>query len=197
MISQNCTAKQFGWMGMGGWPATRAKGVWRPMALFIDTFVNRIDKKGRVSVPATFRAALATSNALGQNFNGIVALPAFRYDALQCAGIDWLQNLVEQMGKVDLFSDVHDDLSTTLFSDTKQLAFDGEGRIGLPEMLLDHAKLGDEAAFVGRGEIFEIWHPKTFAEHRAEARRRALEKGMTLRNAGGDNGGNSSGGGAQ
>ena len=64
-------------------------------------------------------------------------------------------------------------------------------------MLLDHAKLGDEAAFVGRGEIFEIWHPKTFAEHRAEARRRALEKGMTLRNAGGDNGGNSSGGGAQ
>ena len=106
------------------------------------------------------------------------------------------------MGKVDLFSDIHDDLSTTLFSDTKQLAFDGEGRIVLPEMLLDHAKLKDEAAFVGRGEIFEIWHPKTFAEHRAEARRRALEKGMTLRNAGGgnasgNNGGNSSGGGAQ
>jgi MraZ protein len=186
---------------MGGKPATRAWGVWRTMALFIDTFVNRIDKKGRVSVPATFRAALATSNSLGQNFSGIVALPAFRYDALQCAGLDWLQTLVDQMGKVDLFSDVHDDLSTTLFSDTKQLAFDGEGRIVLPEMLLDHAKLKDEAAFVGRGEIFEIWHPKTFAEHRAEARRRALEKGMTLRNAGGsvgeNNGGNSSGGGAQ
>lgn len=177
---------------MGGGPATR-KGCLRPMALFIDTFVNRIDKKGRVSVPATFRAALT-----GQNFNGIVALPAFRYDALQCAGIDWLQNLLDQMGKVDLFSDVHDDLSTTLFPDTKQLAFDGEGRIVLPEMLLAHAKLSEEAAFVGRGEIFEIWHPKAFAEHRAEARRRALEKGMTLRNAGGGNaGGSNPGGGAQ
>ena len=54
-------------------------------------------------------------------------------------------------------------------------------------------------AFVGRGEIFEVWNPKTFAEHRAEARRRALEKGMTLRNAGGGNtgGGNTTGGGAQ
>jgi MraZ protein len=159
------------------------------MALFIDTFVNRIDKKGRVSVPATFRAALATGNAPhsasgNQHFNGIVALPAFRYGALQCAGIDWLQNLVDQMGKVDLFSDVHDDLSTTLFSDTKQLAFDGEGRIVLPEMLLAHANLAEEAAFVGRGEIFEIWHPQTFNDHRAEARRRALEKGMTLRSAG-------------
>lgn len=172
----------------GGEPATCARGVWRPMALFIDTFVNRIDKKGRVSVPATFRAALT-----GQNFNGIVALPGFRYDALQCAGIDWMQKLVSQMGSVDLFSDAHDDLSITLFSEAKQLAFDGEGRIVLPEQLIAHAKLGEEAAFVGRGEIFEIWQPKTLEAHRADARRRALEKGMTLRN----NGGNTSGGGAQ
>lgn len=156
----------------------------RPMALFIDTFVNRIDRKGRVSVPATFRAALA-----GQTFGGIVALPGFRYDALQCAGMDWLQKLTAQMGSIDLFSDVHDDLSMTLFSDAKQLAFDGEGRVVLPEMLVAHAKLGDEAAFVGRGEIFEIWHPATFAEHRAEARRRALEKGMTLRGGGKADGG--------
>ncbi len=157
------------------------------MALFIDTFVNRIDKKGRVSVPATFRAALA-----GQNFNGIVALPGFRYDALQCAGIDWMQKLVTQMGSVDLFSDAHDDLSITLFSDAKQLAFDGEGRIVLPESLMAHAKLADEAAFVGRGEIFEIWQPAALEAHRAEARRRALAKGFTLKNAG-----NPSGGGAQ
>jgi MraZ protein len=155
------------------------------MALFIDTFVNRIDKKGRVSVPATFRAALLSVGGAGQNFNGIVALPGFRYDALQCAGIDWMQKLVEKMGSVDLFSDAHDDLSITLFSEAKQLGFDGEGRIVLPESLIAHAKLGEEAAFVGRGEIFEIWQPAALEAHRAEARRRALEKGMTLKNGGG------------
>ena len=146
------------------------------MALFIDTFVNRIDKKGRVSVPATFRAALN-----GQGFHGIVGLPHFRYDAVQCAGIDWMQGLVAQMGNVDLFSDVHDDLSATLFSDAKQLSFDGEGRVVLPEALVAHAHLTEDVAFVGRGETFEIWEPKRFATYKAEARRRALEKGMILR----------------
>jgi MraZ protein len=146
------------------------------MALFIDTFVNRIDKKGRVSVPATFRAAL-----IGLPFSGIVGMPHFRYDAVQCAGIDWMEDLVAQMGNVDLFSDEHDDLSATLFSDAKQLAFDGEGRVVLPDSLVTHAHLGDEVAFVGRGRTFEILEPHRFATHKAEARRRALEKGMTLR----------------
>lgn len=149
------------------------------MALFIDTFVNRIDKKGRVSVPATFRAALA-----GQAYHGVVALPHFRYHAVQCAGIDWMQSLVAQMGQVDLFSDAHDDLSATLFSDAKQLAFDGEGRVVLPEVLVAHAALREEAAFVGRGDTFEIWEPAAFAAYKAEARRRALEKGFTLRPVG-------------
>lgn len=152
------------------------EGCLRAMALFIDTFVNRIDKKGRVSVPATFRAALN-----GQTYHGIVGLPHFRYDAVQCAGIDWMQNLVAQMGNVDLFSDTHDDLSATLFSDAKQLAFDGEGRVMLPDALVAHAHLADEVAFVGRGQTFEIWQPARFAAYKAEARRRALEKGMTLR----------------
>lgn len=146
------------------------------MALFIDSFVNRIDRKGRVSVPASFRAALGS-----QNFHGIVALPAFKYAALQCAGMDWLERLSAEVGKVDLFSDAYDDLSATLFADAKQLAFDGEGRISLPAALIEHAVLGEEAAFVGRGEIFEIWRPDSFAAYRAEARRRALAERHTLR----------------
>lgn len=146
------------------------------MALFIDTFINRIDKKGRVSVPATFRAAL-----IGLPFAGIVGMPHFRYDAVQCAGIDWMEGLVSQLGNVDLFSDEHDDLSAAIFADAKQLAFDGEGRVVLPDVLAAHAHLSAEVAFVGRGRTFELWEPARFAEHKAEARRRALEKGMTLR----------------
>ena len=146
------------------------------MALFIDSFVNKVDRKGRVSVPATFRAALA-----GQNFHGIVALPSFKYPAVQCAGIDWMQGLGDSLKQVDLFSDQHDDLTATLFPDAKQLAFDGEGRIVLPDVLAKHAGIGGLAAFVGRGSIFEIWEPKTFETYKAEARRRAVEQGRTLR----------------
>jgi len=143
------------------------------MALFLDTFINKIDRKGRVSVPAPFRAALG-----GQT---LVAFPSFKYPAVQCAGLDFMAQLNASMSQVDLFSDEHDDLTATLFADTKQLPFDGEGRIVLPPALAEHAAIGETAAFVGRGPHFEIWEPKAFEAYKAEARRRALEKGRTLR----------------
>jgi MraZ protein len=147
-----------------------------PMALFIDTFVNKVDSKGRVSVPATFRQALN-----GQAFHGIVALPVFKYRAILCGGIDWIESLSKGVSQIDLFSDEQDDLAWSLFSDTKQLPFDGEGRVLLPQTLAEHAGIDGLAAFVGRGPNFEIWEPKAFEAHKAEARQRALEKGRTLR----------------
>ena len=152
----------------------------RSVALFIDTFINRIDRKGRVSVPASFRAALA-----GQVFQGIVAFPSFKFPAVQCAGMDWMQSLTDNVSRVDLFSDEHDDLTATLFADAKQLAFDGEGRIMLPESLTRHAAIDEAAAFVGRGRHFEIWQPAALEAYKAEARRRALESRRTVPAAGG------------
>src|SRR3954447_11589477 len=145
------------------------------MAVFIDTFINKIDRKGRISVPASYRAALA-----GQVFQGIVAFPSFKFPAIQCAGMDWMTALTETVNKVDLFSDEHDDLTATLFADAKQLAFDGEGRIMLPEILAQHAAIGEAAAFVGRGRHFEIWQPAALETYKAEARRRALEARRTV-----------------
>ena len=153
------------------------------MALFIDTFVNKIDRKGRVSVPATFRATLAE-----QTFQGIVAFPSFKLQALQCAGMDWMQSLIDSTQNVDLFSQEHDDLTASLFADAKQLAFDGEGRIMLPEVLCAHAKLTEAAAFAGRGRYFEIWEPKALETYKAEARKRAAEQQHTLRQGNSDQG---------
>jgi MraZ protein len=146
------------------------------VALFLSTFVNKVDRKGRVSVPATFRAALAE-----QPFQGIVAFPAFQMHALQCAGMDWMQSLIESTQNVDLFSQEHDDLTAALFPDAKQLPFDSEGRIMLPEGLCAHAQLTETAAFAGRGRYFEIWEPQALEAYKAEARKRAAEKQRTLR----------------
>lgn len=153
------------------------------MAVFIDTFVNKIDRKGRVSVPATFRAVLAE-----QPFQGIVAFPSFQLNALQCAGMDWMQSLIESTRQVDLFSPEHDDLTAALFPDAKQLPFDGEGRIMLPEALCAHARLTESAAFAGRGRYFEIWEPQALEAYKAEARKRAADKQRTLRQQGPDQG---------
>jgi MraZ protein len=146
------------------------------MALFLSTTINKVDRKGRVSVPAAFRAVLS-----GQAFHGIVAFPSFKHPAVQCGGMEWMEKLGAGVDAYDIFSDEHDTLTAALFANAQQLAFDGEGRILLPESLIEHASLSEQAAFVGRGPLFEVWNPETFQSYQAEAVRKAAENGLTLR----------------
>ena len=148
------------------------------MALFLSTYVNKVDRKGRISVPATFRAALAT-----QSYQGIVAFPSFResYDAIEACGMDRMESLSESVDRLDPFTDVHDDLASVIFGAAAQLPFDGEGRIVLPEGLREHARIADQAAFVGRGRTFQIWHPDSLRAFETEARTRAREARGLLR----------------
>ncbi len=144
------------------------------MALFLSTFVNKVDRKGRVSVPATFRTALA-----GQNFNGIIAFRSFKLPALEASGIDRMEELSGRIDALPEFSEDRDALSSIL-ADAQPLAFDGEGRIVLPELLCQHAGLTEAAAFVGLGRTFQIWEPQRFEQHQQEMRERARRQGATL-----------------
>ncbi len=148
------------------------------MALFLSTFINKIDRKGRVSVPAPFRATLA-----GQAYHGIVAFPSFRetYDAIEACGMERMERLSAGVDRLNPFSDEHDDFANVIFGASVQLPFDGEGRVILPQHLRGHARLGDQAAFVGRGATFQIWEPESLRAFQDEARRRASAARGTLR----------------
>ena len=144
------------------------------MALFLSTFVNKVDRKGRVSVPATFRAALA-----GQSFLGIVAYRSFKLPCVEGSGIDRMEEMSGRVDQMAQFSEPYDNLAV-LFSDAQQLPFDGEGRIMLPQELAEHASIADYAAFVGQGRTFQIWEPERFKTHQDELRERARRQGVTL-----------------
>jgi len=146
------------------------------MALFLSTFVNKVDKKGRVSVPAPFRAVLT-----GQSFAGIVAFRSYKFPALEGCGADRMERLSRSMDDLDLFSQEQDDLAATIFADAHQLPFDSDGRIVLPEALAKHADISEYAAFVGRGAMFQIWNPEAFSHFQDEARARVKRSGATLR----------------
>ena len=145
------------------------------MSVFIGTHENKVDRKGRVSVPATFRAALQ-----GQAFHGIIAFRSYRVPAIEACGMDFMQRLNDSVSDLDFFSDTHDDLATTIFADSHQLSFDGDGRIMMPADLAEHANIPDRAAFVGKGPIFQIWEPERLMEHKAAARDRARSQGLSL-----------------
>ena len=145
------------------------------MAIFIGTHENKVDQKGRVSVPAAFRAALAALP-----FQGIVVFPSHRADAVEGCGMDFMEQLNARVQDIALFSETHDDLATTIFAESQQLAFDSTGRIQLPEGLRAHAGIRDKAAFVGMGTLFQIWEPGRLAAHKAAARQRAREQRLTI-----------------
>ena len=146
------------------------------MTLFLSTFVNKLDKKGRVSVPASFRLTLSK-----QSFQGIVAFRSFKLPTIEGMGIDRMQKLSESVDQLDLFSDTQDDLTASIFSDSQMLAFDGDGRVILNQALLDHAQIQESVAFVGRGVTFQIWNPDHFAAHQQEARQRIQKNRETLK----------------
>ena len=135
------------------------------MALFLSTYVNRVDKKGRVSVPAPFRAVLAN-----QHFNGIIAYPSFVYDCIEASGMDRIERLSESIDQLDPYSEERDAFAASILGGCVQLSFDAEGRVLLPELLIETAQLKDQATFVGKGQTFEIWSPAMFEAYSSKAR---------------------------
>jgi MraZ protein len=142
--------------------------------MFLSTYVNKVDRKGRVSVPATFRTALAA-----QRFPGIVVFPSYKYPALEANGIEWMEQLAARLDTLDKFSDQHENLEM-LFASSRELAFDSEGRIALPPDLAAHAEITESVAFVGVGRNFQLWEPARFAEHAANLRERARAQGTLI-----------------
>jgi len=144
------------------------------MPVFLSSFVNKIDKKGRVSVPASFRAALGTDSS------GIVVFRSLQHDALEGCSIAHLELLSHSLEKQDLSPDIFELIETTIFGGAVQLPFDGEGRIILPQNLVTTVGIGEEVAFVGRRKTFQIWNPQKLSAHENTARSQARAKDISL-----------------
>jgi len=145
------------------------------MPLFLSTHANKVDKKGRISVPAPFRATL-----VGQTFQGVVLFKATGYPCLEGFDFGTMDELSQRLDHFDLFSNQQDDLATAIFGEAVQCPFDGEGRIGVPQALLDFAGIDEGATFVGLGRKFQIWDTVAFEARRAVARQNVIRDGLTL-----------------
>ena len=154
------------------------------MALFLSTFVNRIDRKGRVSVPAPFRTVLAA-----QAFPGVVAFPSLAVAAIEAWALDRMERLNSGIDRFDPFGDERDAFAISILAESHQLPFDSEGRIVLPDVLREHAGISGRAAFVGLGATFQIWEPDGFRAYQEKARKRARDDRTSLRLGGPAEGG--------
>ena len=144
--------------------------------MFLSSYENRLDKKGRVSVPASFRSHLSS---LG--YNGFIAYPSFNHSALEACSQDRIEKLSNSIDSLNPFEEKRDYFATSVLSESVNLQFDTEGRILISEKLLDHAKIKNNILFVGLGKTFQIWEPKIFEKFKVIARKKSFQNRSNLK----------------
>ena len=155
------------------------------MDRFVSTFENKIDSKGRVSVPASFRAVLERDAYRSEAVGGIYCYPSLDAPALDAGGERLARKIDALLANLPEYSDERDELSVALYGDVQVLSIDGDGRIVLPEGLRKHAGLQNQVAFVGLGDKFQIWEPERFEERRQSARGKVRDHRELFREKGG------------
>ena len=162
--------------GVGSRVSALMRGAEQGMDRFVSTFTNRIDAKGRVSVPAPFRAVLDRDGYGGEpGRGGIYCYPSLDAPALDAGGERLAQTIDGLLRGLPDYSDERDELSVALYGDVQVLGIDGDGRIVLPEPLRAHCGIDGAVAFVGLGQKFQIWEPGRFEARRTAARQKVRE----------------------
>tara|TARA_B100001029_G_scaffold159919_1_gene147559 strand:+ start:18 stop:482 length:465 start_codon:yes stop_codon:yes gene_type:complete len=145
------------------------------MTALVGRHICRIDKKGRVSVPKSFREVFTTKIS-----EDLYVYPSFKYSALEACGEDFISKVVSSLNTLDMFSDDQDDIASTILENSVKLKYDSDGRVIIPKPLLKHAKIETRAVFVGRGITFQIWEPSAYEINNAATFERARAKGLTF-----------------
>ena len=136
--------------------------------MFLSTYENKLDKKGRVSVPSSFRSYLSN---LG--YNGIICYPSFNHQSIEAWPQERIEKISSAIETLNPFEDKRDFFATSILSESISLQFDSEGRISLTPKLLKHAKIKNSMVFVGQGKTFQIWEPSLFEKFKVNARKKA------------------------
>ena len=136
--------------------------------MFLSTFENKLDKKGRVSVPSSFRSYLSN---LG--YNGIVCYPSFNHSCIEAWPQDRVERILNAIDNLNPFEEKKDFFATSILAESTNLQFDGEGRVLLSSKLLKHAKIKTRMLFVGQGRTFQIWEPTNFEKFKENAKKKS------------------------
>lgn len=148
----------------------------RKVFLFMDTITNKVDAKGRVSLPSDYRAIVKELST------EIVCYRSLSAPCIEGCLEDTLDKLATEIeNSTDFFSETQDNLTNLIFGDAKRFPFDSTGRIVLTEKLLQHAGITDTAVFVGKGRKFQIWNPENWAKEETRIRAEVMKNRPVLK----------------
>ena len=145
------------------------------MNLFLSQFFNKIDKKGRVSLPSQYRNILSKKSN-----NEIILFKSLKFKSIEGCSSERIDKIADKIEELDIFSDDQDDFATSIFSEIIPTKLDKEGRFLIPENLKLYSNISNEVTFIGQGHYFQIWEPQAATERQKKSRERLVKEKRTL-----------------
>ena len=138
--------------------------------MFLSTSHNKIDLKCRVSIPASFRVHLEKSN------ENLILFKSLQFKCIEGTTSTRMQTYINAIDELDALSDEAFVLRM-MMADSFEIKFDINGRVVIPDTLMEFANLSDKAVFMGIGASFYIWSPKEYENQYLKSIEILKEKG--------------------
>jgi MraZ protein len=126
--------------------------------VFLGDYQHTLDAKGRVSLPAKFRAGMTGNLVIVKGIGGCL----YVYSA------DEYSSFIEELLAKKDFDPRMRRIRLFFTSGAVEAELNSAGRISLPQVLRDYAELEKDVAIIGNGNRIEIWDAQKWADHRSE-----------------------------
>jgi MraZ protein len=126
---------------------------------------HKVDTKGRVSIPASFRRVLEAGDpdwTEGLNPNLVIVYGDHRRNFLECYTMEAINEVDDQIAAMPRGSMERKMLQRLFHGQSFPTNVDETGRLVLPVKLREKIDLGAEAFFISAGDTFQIWKPETY-----------------------------------
>ncbi len=133
--------------------------------MFLGEFTHTVDEKGRLTMPAKFRPALADGVVVTRGLDGCLFIFTMSH----------FKTLAEQAASIPLTHAEGRDFMRMLFSGASDLDLDKQGRILLPQVLREFAGLDGEVTVVGVNTRIEVWRTSAWTSRREQFEGGALD----------------------
>ena len=127
-------------------------------------------------MPASFRSYLSS-----MGYNGVICYPSFNNPSIEGCSQNRIEKISDSIDSLNPFEEKRDIFATSVLAESVNLQFDSEGRISIPDKLLNHAKIKQSMLFVGQGTTFQIWEPKLFDKFKNFAKKNAFKNRSKLK----------------
>ncbi len=122
--------------------------------MFLGEFAHSLDPKGRLTIPARFRAQLADGLVISRGQDACLVIYPLR---------EW-EVLAEALGRLPRSSQGARSYNRLMFSGASEATLDKMGRVLIPPFLRGHAGIHEDVVVVGANKVIEVWNPEAWQE---------------------------------